>query len=122
MMGPNEFALLNKVNGAGFLFPNLVGFLSIWLLILICIGISRMICEFNRKDGFRSWDIILVIFLVVANAVAAIRLIVRLNQVAAYHRIIVDENARGAMIRAIEKDVSEKTEREKIVIVLEKNE
>ena len=119
-MGPNEFALLNKINGAGFLFPNLIGFLVVWLLILMCIAIGRMIWEFNRKDGFQSLDIILVIFLIVVNIVAAVRLIVRLNQVAAYHRIIVDENAREAMIRAIEKDVSEKTEREKIV--LEKNE
>ncbi len=119
-MGPNEFALLNKVSGAGFLFPNLVGFLVVWLFILIGIAIGRMIWEFNRKDGFQSWDIILVIFLAVANIVATARLIVRLNQVAAYHRIIVDENARGAIIRAIEKDVYEKTEREKIV--LEKNE
>ena len=120
MMGPNEVALLNKVAGAGFLFPNLIGFLAVCLFILICIVMGKMICEFNRKDGFRSWDVILVIFLVVANIVAATRLIVRLNQVAAYHRIIVDENAREAMIRAIEKDVSEKTEKEKIV--LEKNE
>ena len=44
-MGLNEFALLNKVNGAGFLFPNLIGFLVFWLFILICIAIGRMIWD-----------------------------------------------------------------------------
>ena len=96
----------------------------VWLVILAIIATGMIIFESNCNDDdrnrFRPLNIILIIFLIVTNFIATVRLMNRLDQIAAYHRIIIDEDARNTMIRAIEKDVSEKNEREKIV--LEKNE
>ena len=123
-MGPNELALLDRIGGAGFLFPNQFALQMVWLVILAIIATGMIIFESNCNDDdrnrFRPLNIILIIFLIVTNFIATVRLMNRLDQIAAYHRIIIDEDARNTMIRAIEKDVSEKNEREKIV--LEKNE
>lgn len=120
-MGPNEFRMVSEVGGAFIVYPHLAGWLIVLIVMLAIVPVITLIYQVGLKKGTtvdQNAPGFLVVFamLAVVCLIASIRLYVRLDQISAYHRMVMDDEARTALVEAIRQDVEDDAERRKVTL------
>lgn len=120
-MGPNEFRMVSEVGGAFIVYPHLAGWLIVLIVALAVVPVAALIYEVGFKDGTTVDQnapgfVVTFAVLAVVCLITSIRLYVRLGQISAYHRMVMDDEARTALVEAIRQDAEDDAERRKITL------
>lgn len=120
-MGPNEFRMISEVGGAFIVYPHLASWLIVLIMMLVIVPVVTVIYQVGLKSGTtvdQNAPGFLVIFtmLAVVCLITSIRLYVRLDQLSAYHRMVMDDEARGALVEAIRQDAEDDAARKKVTL------